>query len=175
MSPGRIGLLFLLLLLALGTGCSDKKKMVEGPGPLHYSNLDQLVSVISRDGLAELENFYLTNKVSVKPFRIAGEHYIPETSLLSFTLADQMNAGLSSLSTMSWFRELMKRINIRSAGYKPKRERLEGLIEELDGFLRVHMSARNSFGEKRDISLSVEMSEPLYKALHTRVKIYGSQ
>ncbi|MFO7761653.1 MAG: hypothetical protein R6V20_08600 [Desulfobia sp.] len=140
----------------------------------YYTNLDQLISAICRDALIEFQDFYLADQVTVKPFQLISGYDVPKTTLLGVTLADQMAADLSGNSTLSWFHRMTAGFNgiIRPGErYEPK---IEGLIEELDGYLRVHITACNSFGEKRDFVVSAEMSEPLYQAFHTRVKVYES-
>lgn len=172
MRPARPLLYFFVILILAGAGCSARQNEAGGDelSRKGYANMDQLVADICRDARMEFKGFYLSTDISVKPFQVISNYYVPESTLLGVTLADQMTAGLSRLSTMSWSRKVFTGIFAGVDQFDPE---IRGLIEELDGYLRIHISGRNAFGEKRSFVVSAEMSEPLYRALHTRVKTYG--
>ena len=60
------------------------------------------------------------------------------------------------------------------AQYVPKGDgkydqKVQGVLQEMDGLLRIHISGVNSRGERRSYVVNVEMSEPIYRAMHSYV------
>lgn len=123
-----------------------------------YSNLAELVSFICDDAMEVFHNFYGPAKVAVSPFSVISDYQVKKYTMLGVTLADQMTAM----------------INSEPAVDHPPRKRYEqvmgGVIEEMDGYLRVHISGRNVWGERRGYVVHVEMSEPIYRFLHSYVE-----
>ena len=77
-------------------------------------------------------------------------------TLLGVTLADQMIAMINN-----------NPIDPKVRGQH--NQTLSGVLQELDGLLRIHISGKNSRAVRRSFSVNVEMSEALYRALHTQL------
>ncbi|HSR36299.1 MAG TPA: hypothetical protein VLL73_03885 [Desulfurivibrionaceae bacterium] len=130
----------------------------EPPGS-NYASLTHLVTVVCDDAMERFYNFFGASPVAVEPFQVVGEFSVAKRlTLLGATLADQMSAGINN--------EAMPQALPASATTE---QRLRGLLQEVDGYLRIHMSGQNSRGEWRSYVVTVEMSEPIYRALHTYV------
>ncbi len=125
-----------------------------------YANLSQLVTLICDDAMEDFWEFYGPTTVAVRPFKVIANYTVKKTTILGITLADQMTAMINTQAVPEYAFE---------AHYA---QRLEGVIEEIDGFLRVHMNGRNVRGERRSYSVTVEMSDPIYRALHTYAESY---
>ena len=48
----------------------------------------------------------------------------------------------------------------------PAEQELKGVLVELNGYLRIHMSGVNAFDQRRSYTAEVEMSEALYRSLY---------
>jgi hypothetical protein len=57
----------------------------------------------------------------------------------------------------------------RPAAAGEEGQRISGILQEVDGYLRIHIIAANTRGERRSYVVNVEMSEPIYRALHSYV------
>jgi hypothetical protein len=125
-----------------------------------YANMTELVTLICDDAMGNFSNFFGPTLVSVKPFSVIGDYNVNKITLLGITLADQMAAMINSEPAAVY--EVEEKYS----------QKLSGIIEEIDGYLRVHISGRNVRGERRSFVVNVEMSEPLYRALHSYIEGY---
>ena len=158
------------MVLVLGAGpaafaesnSNGEEEAVTGPevAVRNYSSLSHLVTVVCDDAMEQFYNFFASQPVLVEPFLLLGEFPAKRVTLLGATLADQMSAVIN---------------NEGVAQPQPAKEvydqKLRGVLQEIDGSLRIHMSAQNSRGEWRSYVVIVEMSEPIYRALHTYVTL----
>ena len=126
----------------------------------NYSNLAELVTLVSDDAMEQFWEFYGPTSVAVRPFKVIADYNVKKTTILGITLADQMTAMINTQSVAEYTVEVK---------YP---QRLEGVIEEIDGFLRIHMNGRNVRGERRSYAVTVEMSDPIYRALHSYAESY---
>ncbi|MDH3392830.1 MAG: hypothetical protein OEL66_02400 [Desulfobulbaceae bacterium] len=124
----------------------------------NYSSLTILVNDICNDAIQRFSGFFTPSAVTVHPFEIIAD-YPRETSVLGVVLADQMLAMINNETSNRFDKDHTPTEN----------QELTGLIQEMDGYLRIHITGRNEEGEKRSHVVAVEMSEPLYRALHTTV------
>ena len=126
--------------------------------PAAYASLADLVGMIGGDASGQFRGFFDAGPVRVEPFPVLGEFPGRRVSVLGATLADQMAAVINTIPGSS------------SLGAGEERgQLLRGVIQEVDGQLRVHISGRNSRGEWRSYVAGVEMSEAVYRAMHTYV------
>ncbi len=160
-----------LLLVAAGMGWAPSAFALDGvngeavaakpepPAANNYASLSHLVTMVCGEAMGQFYNFFSAAPVTVDPFLVAGEFPAGHrVTLLGATLADQMSADINN--------EAVAQPAAAGAAHE---QRLRGLMQELDGYLRIHMSAQNSRGESRSYVVTVEMSEPIYRALHTYV------
>lgn len=129
-------------------------------GYQQYSNLAELVTMICDDASGVFQGFYGPAGVEVSPFAVVGDYHVHKMTMLGVTLADQMAAMINRAPAA----------NYMAANNLP--QKMEGVIEEMDGYLRVHISGRNLLGEGRSYVVNVEMSEPIYRFLHSYVESY---
>ena len=129
-------------------------------GYYSYANMTELVTLICDDAMGDFHGFYGPTMVAVKPFTVIGEYNSNKVTLLGITLADQMAAMINSEPAVHY--ELEDKYS----------QKLTGIVEEIDGYLRIHITGRNVRGERRSFVVNVEMSEPLYRALHSYVEVY---
>ena len=134
----------------------------EEAGPLvtpayqNYSGLADLVTMICDDALERFQGFYGPTVVKVAPFTTIGFFEKNKQSELGVTLADQMTAIINNDTLTS---------NSQARGMTP--QNLHGVLQEVDGYLRIHISGVNAAGERTSFVVTVEMSDPIYRALHT--------
>ncbi len=124
----------------------------------NYSSLTALVNNICDDAIVRFGSFFTPASVTVHPF-VTIDDSPRGLSLLGVVLADQMLAMINN--------ETSTRFALHHS--PTETQELTGLIQEMDGYLRIHIKGRNEHGEKRSHVVAVEMSEPLYRALHTAV------
>lgn len=137
------------------------EKQLEGRlGYYSYANMTELVTLICDDAMGDFNGFYGPTMVAVKPFTVIGDFNTRKVTLLGITLADQMAAMINSEPAAIY--EVEEKYS----------QKLSGIIEEIDGYLRIHISGRNVRGERRSFVVNVEMSEPVYRALHSHVEVY---
>ena len=128
-----------------------------------YASMPGLVSMICGDGLLQYEDFFNLSPIVIEPFVVLNEFSDPHRiSLLGATLADQMVAVISNETLAAWSGQ------DEAGEYE---QRITGLLQEMDGYLRVHITGINTRGERRSYVVNVEMSEPIYRALHSYVYI----
>jgi hypothetical protein len=125
-----------------------------------YANLSELVAMICDDASRQFDEFFGSSVIKVRPFNVISDYRIKKVTILGITLADQMAAM----------------INCCSVSQVPAEDNHEqivgGMLEEMDGFLRIHIHGRNVYGERRAYVANVEMSEPIYRALHSYAESY---
>ena len=125
-----------------------------------YSNLSELVTLVCDDAMEDFWEFYGPTTVAVRPFRVIANYNVKKTTILGITLADQMTAMINTQAVPNY------PVQVKYP------QVLEGVIEEIDGFLRIHMNGRNVRGERQSYSVTVEMSDPIYRALHSYAESY---
>ncbi len=126
-----------------------------------YSSLSELVSMICDDAILRFQGFYGPTVVTVNPFSSIGEFQRGKQSRLGITIADQMIAMVNNDTIM---------LNEEDYAVGPGREipqRLKGVLQEVEGYLRIHISGVNVFGERLSYVANIEMSEAIYRSLHT--------
>jgi len=166
--PPQAVLLVLLCIFCL-TGVSwAMEKEEEGKGSAtegvvsqkNYSSLPSLVAMVGSDAMEHLQGFFSVEPVTVEPFIVLSEFSTRQrVSLFGATLAEQMAAVIGNESLAVW----------RPAAAGENEQRVSGVLQEVDGHLRIHILAANTRGERRSYVVNVEMSEPIYRALHSYV------
>lgn len=137
-----------------------KEVKVKPPANIAYKNytdLSELVSALCDEANLKFKNFYGPGPVRVGPFITVGKFQTNKKSELGVILADQMFALINNDSLMS-------------PGHgqgKMELQRLDGILMECDGYLRVHITGVNNRGQRVSYVTNVEISEPIYRALHT--------
>ena len=157
----------LVLLCALwATGAWATEQEVEGRGsaaeamlsPRNYASLPGLVAMVGTDAMERLHGFFAAEPVTVEPFIVLNEFSTRQrVSLLGATLAEQMAVMLGNESL--------------AAATDDHKQRVSGVLQEVNGYLRIHIIAANTRGERRSYVVNVEMSEPIYRALHSYVTL----
>lgn len=169
---GRVIVLLVLMLLCPGFSTaswaleeSGSDLFEKDPAPKQfsfnsYANLSELVAMICDDASRQFDEFFGPSVIKVRPFNVISDYRIKKMTILGITLADQMAAM----------------INCYSVSQIPAEDSYEqivgGMLEEIDGFLRVHIHGRNVYGERRAYVANVEMSESIYRALHSYAESY---
>lgn len=152
----------MLLLMAVVIQQAFSREVVpeqREAGPAGYTSLAHLVELIGVDAAGQFSGFFDPGPVRIEPFPVLGEFPAQRISLLGATLADQMAAVINSVAAASF---------PTSRSYDGEQV-LRGVIQEVDGYLRVHVSGRNSRGHWRSYVAGVEMNEAVYRAMHTYV------
>ncbi len=126
----------------------------------NYTNLAELVAVICDDAGRQFDDFFGPSMISVEPFGVIGDYRVEKITILGMTMADQMAAMINTVSVAG---------QPADVAYE---QTLGGMLEELDGYLRVHIHGRNVYGERRAYVANVEMSEPIYRSLHSYVESF---
>jgi len=155
----------LMLLFSVTAVCA------QGPGPDYmqvrpgsqpvvesYSGVSDLVDRVSREAMSRFYDFFGPVMVNVEPFVLIDRYPRTTVSQLGLILADQMVAHINNDS--------VSRPKIEG---EAQPQWLFGLLQEIDGHLRVHIYGVNMRGERRSCVVTVEMSEPVYRALYARV------
>ncbi len=156
-----MGLCFLvapLVASAQQKGAEFPQK-VQPPPPIvyrNYANLSDLLTVLCDEADLNFKNFYGAGLVQVTPFTTIGEFQENKISELGITLADQMISVINNDTRI-----------LKSDLKNSVPQQLHGVIQEIDGYLRIHISGVNSQGQRASYVTNVEMSEPIYRALHT--------
>lgn len=167
-------IVFLLLLLcvfwATGAWATEKEAQAKGSASESvlsqgkYASLSNLVAMVGSDTMEQLHDFFAAEPVTIEPFIVLGEFSTrKKISLLGATLAEQMAAVISNEALTVW----------RPVLTGAQEQRLSGVLQEVGGYLRIHIIAANTRGEKRSHVVHVEMSEPVYRALHSYVYVGG--
>ena len=124
-----------------------------------YSGLSELITMLCDDTIERFQGFYGETVVRVEPFVSIGRSQQKKISELGMTIADQMVAMVNNDTIMH-----TRPLTPSSQRFEQK---LSGVLQEVDGYLRVHIYGRNVRGERISYVANVEMSEPIYRALHT--------
>ncbi len=150
--------------VALAQFESGAELMVEDPVEQisyhQYSNMSEMITLVCDDAMEIFHGFYGPTTVAVTPFSVISDYKIHKMTMMGITMADQMTAMINSEPAADY-----------PLGKKHP-QKMEGVIEEMDGYLRVHISGRNVRGERRGYVANVEMSEPIYRFLHSYVESY---
>lgn len=125
-----------------------------------YANLPELVALICDDASRQFDEFFGPSAIKVRPFNVISDYRIEKVTILGITLADQMAAMINCYSVSQVPADVTHE------------QIVGGMLEEMDGFLRVHIHGRNVYGERRAYVANVEMSEPIYRALHSYAESY---
>ncbi len=154
----------LLVTIAGGRVLAFQEDQEEPPAALdaglrNYSSLSGLVAMICDDAMEQFYDFFDAAPVVVEPFVVLGEFSNKNRiSLLGATVADHMTAVISN-----------EAIAAAAKGKGENEQRVQGILQEVDGYLRIHISGVNTRGERRSYVVNIEMSEPIYRALHSYV------
>jgi len=161
--------LLVLLCVFWSTGAWATEKEEEGGRGVaaegvvsqrNYSSLTSLVAMVGSDAMEQLHGFFAAEPVIIDPFIVLSEFSTRQRiSLLGATLAEQMAAVIGNESLALW----------RPAAAGEHGQRVSGVLQEVDGYLRIHIIAANTRGDRRSYVVNVEMSEPIYRALHSYV------
>ena len=140
--------------------------IVEAPNPevisyQSYAGLSELVTMICDDAINRFQGFYGATVVSVEPFINIGQFQENKMSKLGVTIADQMIAMINN-DTIMLSGNVEPVVDDQAVD-----QSLAGVLQEIDGYLRVHISGVNIRGERLSYVANVEMSEPIYRSLHT--------
>jgi hypothetical protein len=143
----------------LGGEFATEEQPIEIVSYQNYSGLSELVSMICDDAIERFHGFYGPTVVNVAPFETKDGPQDLKVSKLGVTLADQMIAMINNdtLIMAAASRE-------NSESYE---QNLFGVLQEIDGYLRIHINGRNIDGKRVSYVATIEMSEPIYRALHT--------
>ena len=161
-------LLLVLLCAFWATGAWATEKEEDGKGAAtegmisqrNYASLPNLVAMVGSDAMEHLHGFFAAEPVTIEPFIVLSEFSTRQrVSLLGATLAEQMAAVIGNESLAVW----------RSPSAGEHEQRVSGILQEMNGYLRIHIIAANTRGERRSYVVNVEMSEPIYRALHSYV------
>jgi len=128
-----------------------------------YAGLSELVNKICDDAIDHFKGFYGPGLVVVEPLKTIGLFQDGKQSELGVTIADQMLAMVNNDTFVSSRDYVPPKEGAASSGP----QRLRGVLQEVDGYLRVHISGVNGQGERLSFVANVEMSEAIYRALHT--------
>ncbi|EKD33869.1 MAG: hypothetical protein ACD_75C02567G0003 [uncultured bacterium] len=161
-------LLLVLLCAFWATGAWATEKEEDGKGAAtegmisqrNYASLPNLVAMVGSDAMEHLHGFFAAEPVTIEPFIVLSEFSTRQrVSLLGATLAEQMAAVIGNESLAVW----------RSPSAGEHEQRVSGILQEMNGYLRIHIIAANTRGDRRSYVVNVEMSEPIYRALHSYV------
>jgi len=159
-------LLLVLLCAFWATGAWATEKEEDGKGAAtegmisqrNYASLPNLVAMVGSDAMEHLHGFFAAEPVTIEPFIVLSEFSTRQrVSLLGATLAEQMAVMLGNESL--------------AAATDEHKQRVSGVLQEVNGYLRIHIIAANTRGERRSYVVNVEMSEPIYRALHSYVTL----
>lgn len=127
----------------------------------NYSGLTELITRVCDEAAEQFYGFYEPTWVDVKPFVTLSDSGEKKMTLLGVTLADQMIAMINNDPS----------ITQKTAG--EHQQDLKGVLQEVDGYLRIHISGFNSHAVRRSYVVTVEMAESIYRLLHTYVDVEG--
>jgi hypothetical protein len=147
-----------MLASAQQNGADFPQKVQPPPAVTYrnYANLSDLLTVLCDEADHKFKDFYGSGLVQVEPFITIGEFQRNKISELGITLADQMIAVINNDTR-----------DAKADGANTTPQQLYGVIQEVDGYLRIHIAGVNSRGQRTSYVTNVEMSEPIYRALHT--------
>jgi hypothetical protein len=125
-------------------------------GQPHYDNWAMLLGQLGSEAASSFSGFFDSTPLRVHPFVHLGAGN--ELSLLGVLLADQMVAMLNGQVNAYY-----------SSAENGESQILEGVLQEVDGYLRIHMLGMNRLSQRRSHLAMVEMSPGLYRALHAPI------
>lgn len=125
-------------------------------GQPDYGSLVMLIGKVCSESGNSFAGFFDSSPVRVPSFIHLGR-LNGNSSLLGVLLADQMAAVLNGHA------------NAFHGKGDDEGQILEGILQEVDGYLRIHMLGRNRQQQRRSHVAVIEMSTALYRALHSRV------
>ena len=125
---------------------------------INYTNMPELIHDVCAGAIGNFYDFFGPALVSVEPFIKYSEFPNRRISVLGITLADHMMARINNES-----------LNQYISADDTNEQYLRGVMEEINGYLRIHIYGVNSRGERRSYVVNVEMSAPLYRVLHTYI------
>lgn len=123
----------------------------------NYNSLNELITLICDDAARDFRGFYAPTAVQVHPFLYVDDTGVKSKTALGMTLADQMAA----MTNNNLYNSRMK------GGFV---QEMRGVLQEVDGHLRVHISGVNGKAQRHSYSVNVEMTEAIYRALHSRIQ-----
>lgn len=123
----------------------------------NYSSLAELIGAVSEDGMIQFRGFFYPAAVHVEPFTVVGEFKEKRMTLLGQAMANQMEAMINNDYVT------------QPGAEDSKVQTLTGILQEIDGMLRISMTGNNARGDSHSHVVNVEMSEPVYRALHTSI------
>jgi hypothetical protein len=118
-----------------------------------YPSLHELITDVCQDAGRFFSDFYSQTPVTVQPFVFLTGSGGKRLSPMGATLADQMTAMVNN-----------QQGTVVVSG--PAKQELKGVLIELDGYLRIHMSGINALDQRRSYTAQVEMTEALYRSLY---------
>jgi hypothetical protein len=130
--------------------------------PLRYSSFFPLVGEICTEAASAFNGFFDSSPVQVRPFVHIGGAANDDSSLLGVVLADQMAAMLNGHANAHY--------GTAAGGNDDRQQLLEGVLQEMNGYLRIHMHATNQHGVRRSHVVLVEISAAVYRALHSYIE-----
>ena len=149
-----------LALEESGSGLFKKEQEAKEFSYNSYANLSELVALICDEASRQFDEFFGPSEIMVRPFNVISDYRTEKVTILGITMADQMAAMINCCSVSQVPAE------------KNHEQIVGGMLEEMDGFLRVHIHGLNMHGERRAYVTNVEMSEPIYRALHSYTESY---
>lgn len=143
----------------MGAEFEAEEQPVEIVSYQSYAGLSELITMICDDAIERFQGFYGPSVVMVEPFVTIDKYQKDKLSKLGVTIADQMIAMINNDTIML--------SDTAFTSGQGRTQRLNGIIQEVDGFLRVHLSGVNISGERLSYVANVEMSEPIFRAMHS--------
>jgi hypothetical protein len=128
----------------------------------NYASLPELIAMICKDAGSQFDGFFSPTLIRVEPFPFLWEFDHRRPTMLGITMADQMTAVLNN---HTWG-GLSARDQYAEPGDETVEQWVQGSLQEVDGYLRLHVSGRNANGARRSYVVNAEMSESIYRALH---------
>lgn len=150
-------------VVARGWASDDVRSRQSEPPPslfsyYKYQGMAELIIAVADDAAGSFAWFYGKQPVTVAPFVFVTEQGDKKLSNFGITLADQMVAAVNNGTTVSWL-----------GG--DRKQQMRGSLQEIDGWLRVHISGENTAGEQRSYAANIEMSEAVYRALYAEFRV----
>ncbi len=121
-----------------------------------YATLSEMIVMVSEEAIHQFDGFFGRSVVLVEPFYAVDEFGARNDTILGVTVRDQIVAAINNTTT-----------GMISYGTPVFHQYVQGVIQEIDGLLRLHVSGMNERGDKRSFVVNIEMSEPIYRSLHS--------
>jgi len=130
-----------------------------------YQDVTGLVARASSEAGRVLQGFFSSGPVVVEPFVFVTSFSRHPDTALSLIWASQLAAAVPN-SVPSWTTPSPLS---GTSSEKGRLQTLGGSLQEVDGFLRIHIIAQNARQERQSQVINIEMSEPLYRSLHSTI------